>query len=106
MDREEFLSKIKAAGTCEDEVERRTMLTEIYEESEHVLDHSSQVEADLNKIKEENETLRQANMKLFLKVGETKTPEERRKDETGLDDPEEPKRRKYEDLFDEKGMIK
>lgn len=45
----------------------------------------------------DNEKLRQANMSLFLKVGETK-PEEKK--------PTEDTTPKFEDLFDEKGNLK
>lgn len=110
MNKDEFLEEIKKIGTCEDEVERRTMLANLSDKVSEVYDNvtvlettKSELEESNNKKDEEMEKLRSANMKLFLRVGEEKTPEQIAK-EKGLEG--EPEPRKYEDLFDEKGGIK
>ena len=110
MDKDAFLDKIKEIGTCEDEVNRRTLLSELSESVSEVFDTVSEnantIES-LNKTIEQNnsdmESLRQANMDLFKRIGGTKTPQEINKD-NGFE--EEKPKRKYDDLFDEKGMIK
>lgn len=110
MDKEGFLDKIKEIGTCEDEVDRRSLLSELSEDVSKVFDDlnvSNETIATLNNTIAENnndmEKLRQANMDLFKRIGAEKTEGEKLKD-NGFE--EEKPKRKFEDLFDEKGMIK
>ena len=105
MDREELLNKLKEIGTCEDDVKRRELLTEVTDNVSTVYEQYTHSTEDLKKIKEDNEKLGEANMKLFLRVGESKSPEESTKEKTGIDN-KDPEPRKFESLFDEKGMIK
>jgi len=111
MDKETFLNKITEIGTCEDDVQRRTLLTEISDEVSKVYDSADEnikdidsLKKEIEKNKEDMEELRKANMGLFKRLGAEKTPGEQKKASTGIDDPDE-HRRKFEDLF-EKGMIK
>lgn len=104
MDKQEFLNKITEIGTCEDDVQRRTLLAELSEESEKVFeDFAIAKETGVN-LAADNEKLRAANMKLFLRVSEAKNPEDVQHDSTGLEQPKE--KLKFEDLFDEKGGLK
>ncbi len=102
MDKDSFLEKIKQIGTLEDEVERRTALTELTDEVSGIFDTNNTLMEQNKKYEEDNEKLRQANMDLFLKVGTGKTEQDVRNEN------QEPEKepRKFEDLFDEKGMIK
>lgn len=104
MDKEQFLELISQAGVCEDEAQRREILTQLSEQSEKLFDTNSELETANKKYEADNENLRSANMKLFLRVGEQKSGQEYFKNSTGL----EPEREKlkFEDLFNEKGMIK
>ena len=52
------------------------------------------------------EKLRSANMQLFLRVGENKTPGQINEDKTGVKDEVPPEPRRFENLFDEKGGLK
>ena len=105
MDKQEFLTRITAIGTCEDEVERRELLSALSEDVGKDYDNLASL-SDRNKtLSDDNETLRSANMKLFLRVGESKDDSERKKDETGIDDKEKEKR-DFKDLFNEKGELK
>ena len=105
MDKQEFLDKLKSIGTSDDEVERRTMLSELTDEVTRIYDENSNLVESNKSYLEDNEKLRSANMQLFLRVGDNKTPDEQQEDDTGIkDDKVEP--RKFKDLFDEKGMIK
>ena len=105
MDKEKFLEAIKEIGTCEDEVERRTKLTELSESVVNIFDVNTELESKNNTYKEDNEKLREANMQLFLRVGSNKSEEEIIKDNTGIkEDKVDP--RKFSDLFDEKGNLK
>ena len=105
MDKEKFLEVIKEIGTCEDEVERRTKLTELSEGVVNIFDSNSDLESKNIKYLEEMEKLREANMQLFLRVGSNKTEEEVKEDKTGIkEEVKEP--RKFSELFDEKGNLK
>jgi hypothetical protein len=109
MDKDTFLEKIKEIGTLEDEVERRTALTDltdsissIFDTNSNLVEENNKYKEENNKYKEDNEKLRSANMQLFLKVGTGKTEQENKKEY----EEEEKKPRKFEDLFNEKGEIK
>lgn len=105
MDKQGFLDKLKAIGLSEDDVERRTMLSELEDEVTRVYDENSNLTKSNQSVLEDNEKLRSANMQLFLRVGENKTPEQVNLDTTGVkDEVHEPRR--FENLFDEKGGLK
>lgn len=102
MDKAEFLNKIKEIGTCEDEATRRTLLTEMGDDVSSVFDRVDSLTVENQSYIDANERLREANMKLFLQVGEDRQPADPNPNE---EPPEQPKR-KFEDLFNEKGDIK
>lgn len=103
MNKEELLNLIQEAGTTEDEAERRVKLAELSDSVSDLYDKDTKLEESVKNLEERNEKLREANMELFTRVGIQKDPEE----ETGTDeDPEEPERRKFDDLFNEKGELK
>ena len=106
MNKEEILKKLREVGTLEDDVARRDILSELEQELTKTFDETETFKTTSEQLKEDNEKLREANMKLFLRVGDTKTAEERKKESTGIEEEEEPEPRKFEDLFDEKGGIK
>ena len=98
MDKAEFLEKIKNIGTCEDDVTRRTMLTELQDDVSNVFDTNENLTKENNDLKGDNNRLYDENMKLFLRVSDDKEPD---------DEPKPPKeKRKFEDLFNDKGGIK
>lgn len=112
MDKATFLKKIKEIGTCEDDAQRRTLLAEINDEVSNVFDENETLKTekeDLSTINEQYkndcETLRQANMKLFLRVGNDKTEQQQNEDSTGIKTPEV-SNKSFEDLFNEKGGLK
>ena len=105
MNKEEFLDKLKEIGTEEDEVARRTMLSDLTDEVTRVYDENSTFSAAKTKHEEENEKLRSTNMQIFLKVRANKTEKEVKEDKTGIkEDKVEPRR--FENLFDDKGGLK
>lgn len=106
MDKEEFIKKIQEIGGCEDEVQRRTLLAEVNDEVSKVYDERDTLSATNQKQTEDMETLRKANMDLFLRVGSQKTDVDANKDLTGINSEPPKEKRKFEDLFDEKGGIK
>ena len=103
MEKQEFLDRIKAVGTCEKDEERREMLASLSDEVSKDYDSLTKLTTDNQNLTNDNELLRQANMKLFLRVGEQKdTSQEHKKDDVSDDN----KKRNFEDLFDEKGGLK
>lgn len=105
MEKQDFIEALTNIGTCEDDVERRELIASLQEEAEKDYDTLSALTTQNEGLVADNESLREANMKLFLRVGEQRSDSDRVRDSTGLDD--EPKeKRKFDDLFDEKGGIK
>lgn len=105
MQKEDFLAKIKEIGTCEDDVARRTMLSELETEVSSVFDSNSELTESNKNLTDDNESLRAANMKLFLKVGAEKE-ENGNTNNNNKNTGGEPEKRKFEDLFNEKGELK
>lgn len=104
MDRDTFLSKIKELGTITDDIERRTILTEISDGITEVYDNVdnlnttiSSLNTNLEKVNGDLEKANKANMDLFLRVGEQKSTKEVNQTSTGIN--KEPEKRKFEDLF-------
>ena len=106
MKKQEFIDKLKEIGTCEDDVQRRTLLTELEADASKDYDSLETLGTENENLKNDNETLRKANMDLFLHVGQSKSKEDKKKEETGIDDNDTKKKRSFSDLFDENGGIK
>lgn len=105
MDKNQFLEMVKQIGTIEDEVERRTKLTELSDSVSGIFDSNVELNEKVKNYEEDNEKLRSANMQLFLRVGANKTEKEIQDGKVGKTD-EEKEPRKFEDLFDDKGNLK
>ena len=101
MNKTDFISRIQAIGTCEDDSQRRTLLSDLQTDCETDYDRLENLETENTQLKTDKEDLQKANMKLFLKTTEKATPEEKPGNEG---DNEEPL--KYENLFNEKGDLK
>lgn len=102
MTREEFSEK---SATILSDIEDRgavsTTLDDLRANYYEVVQHAEDVEAERDRLKEENDKLQAANMELFLRVGKTGTAEPEPEEET---EPEEPAL-SYDDLFDDKGEL-
>lgn len=103
MDKEHLITKITEIGTCADDATRRELLTSLQEDLCKDYDEHTSIREANAQLTSDNENLRNANMKLFLRVGEQKSADEIAK-EKGFDEPE--KKLEFKDLFDEKGNIK
>ena len=99
MDKVTFQNRISEIGTCEDEVQRRELLTQLQEEVTGDYDRLTELETTNNQLTSDNETLRSANMKLFLRVGDHKA------NNNGSLDDEPKEKREFKNLFNEKGGI-
>ncbi len=104
MDRQEILDIITNIGTCEDEAQRRQMLDGLRDNINTVFDSNDDLTEQNNNLTAANETLRGVNTDLFLQLGENKSKKEIIESETGTEG--EPEKRKFEDLFNEKGELK
>ena len=98
MDKEQFNKFINDIGTCEDDTQRRELLAQLKENGEADFDKITTLEQEKEKLTKDNESLRDANMKLFLRIGDHKEKDD------GLDK-DKPKK-EFKDLFNEKGDIK
>ena len=98
MDKVTLQNRISEIGTCEDEATRRELLTQLQEDAIADYDRLTELETENNQLVSDNETLRSANMKLFLRVGDHKAHEDSFEDKT-------PKR-EFKNLFNDKGGIK
>lgn len=106
MLRDEFRNRVVAIGELEDNAEIRKQLLELCDEAEKDYTRRDELETENTSLKEKNEKLQDYNMQLFLRVGEAKDKKEQKKDTTGIDELDTPKKREFKDLFDEKGGIK
>ena len=69
MQKQEFLDIITQIGTCEDEVTRRDLLAQLSDEAGKDYDNLATLTETNRTLTSDNETLRNANMKLYLRVG-------------------------------------
>ena len=101
MDKVTFQQRISAIGTCEDETQRRELLTQLQEDATADYDRLTELENTNSQLTSDNETLRSANMRLFLRIGDHKE-----QDNGSLEDGKEKEKREFKNLFNEKGGIK
>lgn len=100
MTKEEMIAAIQQVGTCENDTERLTLLSDLQDGLTSDYDSLEAITNERDSLKNDNEDLRRANMKLFLKVGQKDTSDDLPQED------EQKEKRKFEDLFDEKGGIK
>lgn len=99
MKKDDFSKLIKEIGSCEDITQVREKLVSLESETLKDYDSFESTSKELEGFKADNEKLRQANMNLFLQIGDPN-----KKLDPGKKD--EPKELKFENLFDEKGELK
>lgn len=100
MDKQGFLDQITAIGQLEDVAQMRASLAELTEEVSAVFDSNESLTQQNQQYVQDNESLRSANMRLFLQVGEQRQPE------PPAPEPPKPTKLSFNDLFDERGNIK
>ena len=99
MDKQAFLDKITEIGQLDDAAQMRTMLASLSDDVSTVFDERETLSQQNQNYAQDNESLRSANMKLFLQVGE------QRQQEPPAPEPPKPQRMSFDALFDEKGNI-
>lgn len=103
MTPEEIRNVLTEIGTDEDEASRRDKLATVSEEVRILAENCENLQNNNNILTADNEHLRSANMKLFLQLGNDKNTN------TGNEEEEKNKeneKRKFEDLFNDKGDVK
>lgn len=103
MNKTDFISRIQAIGTCEDDAQRRTLLSDLQSECESDYDALANFETENTQLKKDKEDLQKANMQLFLR---TTTPATQPADNNSGSEGDNDEPLKYENLFDEKGDLK
>jgi hypothetical protein len=101
MDKAQFTERLQAIGTEENEAQRRELIAQLIEEGGNDYDDHAAAVAARDKLQQDNEDLRAANMSLFKRIGVKDDP-----DPDPDPDPQPTTKRKFEDLFDEKGGFK
>ena len=108
MDKDKFLEVITQIGTIEDDVERRTLLTNLSDEVSKVFDEKDTLNTMITSLQDEvkttSEKLTKAqaeNYNLFKRIGTQKTGAEINVSSTGVKEEDEKPKRKFEDLFKE-----
>lgn len=111
MDKKTFLERITEIGSCEDEVKRRSLLTEVSEEVSKVYDNSELLNTTINtlnttieKNNEEIERVQSANMELWLKVNAQKSEAQISEDITGVKKEPEKTYKSYDEIAE--GFLK
>lgn len=99
MERDELLSLIGTLrNQSENEEERQNLITQISDEVAGIFTSLDTSRTANNELVTANEQLRSANMKLFQKIG---AEPEGKPTETGEDEP--PKKRSFDELFNNEG---
>lgn len=98
LSKDEFMAKIQEIGTCEDDVQRKELLTELSGSISEVYDDNDTLSKANKQYEEDNEILRKANNKLWL---ETTSNSEGEKPTEPEEKPEEKEEEKlsFDDLF-------
>lgn len=110
MDKDTFIQLVQEIGTCESDVDRRTKLTNLQDEVSKIYDEMETDKTTINTLNEtiktkdsDIEALQKANMDYFTRLSSQNNTTQS-KDLTP-DDGDDHKR-KFEDLFNEKGRLK
>ena len=99
MDKELFLNKITEIGTCDDDVTRRSLLTELSDEVSSVFDSVATLTENNRILSESNQILKDSNADLFSKVVQNK-----KSDDFEPEEKEKPKPRSLTEIYyDKKG---
>lgn len=99
MNKQEFLDRFNAIGQMEDAAQMRTALAEMRDDVTAVFDSNEELTTQNQQFATDNESLRSANMRLFLQVGE------QRKQDEPTPEPPKPEKMSFDSLFDDKGNI-
>ena len=99
-----IVNQLLTMASAEQQANASNLLTQLTEDYEQTLTGLEQATANVTTLTANNETLREVNAKLFLKVGQTDKNPNPNTEDPNKDNNEN--QLKFEDLFDEKGVLK
>ena len=102
MTREEHTERLQAIGQCQDEGERTELIAQLIEDAGTDYDSFASTAAERDNLRSDNDSLRASNMRLLLRVGEKGNNNQPGQNQQN----QQQEKKKFEDLFDEKGGIK
>lgn len=109
MNKQDLLDAITKIGTIEDDVERRSLLTNLSDEVTKVFDEQERLNTEITSLQDEVKTTsdkltkaQAENYNLFKRVSSQKSSVEINNSSVGVKD-EEKKKRSFDDLFKEGG---
>lgn len=97
LSKDEFMAKIQEIGTCEDDVQRKELLTELSGSISEVYDDNDTLSKANKQYEEDNEILRKANNKLWLET--TSNTEGEKPTEPEEKEEKEEEKLSFDDLF-------
>ena len=98
MTKQEYTERLQAIGTEADETQRRALIASLIDDGGADYDSFATTSEERDTLRRENERIREANMELFLRVGQ---PQEQQSPGGA---PAE--KLEYKNLFNEKGELK
>lgn len=99
MNRNEFTERLQAIGTEEDEAQRRELIAQLMDDAGNDYDDHAAAVTARDQALQQVEDLQAANKRLFLRIGAKTEPD--------VDpDPKPTEKRKYSNLYNEKGGLK
>lgn len=98
MKKEEFTERLQAIGTEADEAQRRELIAQLIEDGGNDYDDHAAAITARDQAQQQVEELQAANKRLFLRVGKT--------DPNNDPDPKPTEKRKFSNLYNEKGGLK
>lgn len=108
MKREDLLSSIEQIGTCEDENQRRSLLTtltenvgKVFDEVDLLQEGTKNLQESLDTKNEELATAQKYNMEMFLKLQDQRKESDTMESETGIKEEEKPNYKSYDELAKE-----
>lgn len=99
MNRAEFTERMQAIGTEEDEAQRRELIAQLIDDAGSDYDDHAEAVSARDQALQQVEDLQAANKRLFLRVGAKAEP-------AGSRDTDPPEKRKFNNLFNDKGGLK
>lgn len=102
MKKSEFNERLQSIGALDDVADIREQLIQLTEDAAADYDNLETLQTTNAALTADNEKLRDANMKLFLRLG----AEDDKSKEPKQSEPKQPDSLEFKDLFNEKGELK
>ena len=101
MDKATFIEKVQKIGTCENQDDRLTLLTELSNEVEKDYDKIETLTKSLSETQENLKKAQETNMDFFTRLNDQKTADDVLKNSTGVEKPVEKEYKSYDQLIED-----